>query len=156
MDIRMPGMDGLEATRRIRAMDGGAQTRIVAVTAHALEEDRREILAAGCDDFVRKPYREQEIFDALAKQLGLRYRYGRESEEVAAQPNVELRPEQLAALPADLRSELHAAARRLNRRRALEITQRIGKVDPAVGELLGKLADNLDFGRLLALLEENP
>jgi len=65
MDIRMPRMpvmNGLEATRRIRESDAGAQTRIVALTAHALEEERREILEAGCDDFIRKPYRDTEIF----------------------------------------------------------------------------------------------
>lgn len=153
MDIRMPVMDGLEATRRIRAMEGGAQTRIIAVTAHALEEDRREILSAGCDDFIRKPYRDQEIFDAMTRHLGLRYRYDQEPEKPMAKPELVLRSEQLAALPADLRGELHAAARRLNRHRTLEVAEAIAKLDPGAGKLLVQLADNWDFGRILALLE---
>jgi signal transduction histidine kinase/CheY-like chemotaxis protein len=73
MDIRMPIMDGLEATRRIKATEAGRRTKIVAVTAHALEEERTEILAAGCDDFIRKPYQVTEIFECLTKHLGVRY-----------------------------------------------------------------------------------
>jgi CheY-like chemotaxis protein len=73
MDIRMPVMDGLEATRRIKATEAGRRTKIIAVTAHALEEERAEILAAGCDDFIRKPYQVTEIFECLAKHLGVRY-----------------------------------------------------------------------------------
>jgi CheY-like chemotaxis protein len=73
MDIRMPVMDGLETTRRIKATEAGRRTKIIAVTAHALEEERTEILAAGCDDFIRKPYQVTEIFECLAKHLGVRY-----------------------------------------------------------------------------------
>jgi CheY-like chemotaxis protein len=73
MDIRMPVMDGMEATRRIKATEAGRRTKIIAVTAHALEEERTEILAAGCDDFIRKPYQVTEIFECLAKHLGVHY-----------------------------------------------------------------------------------
>lgn len=66
-------MDGLEATRLIRALDGGKDVKIVAVTASAFAEQRKEVLAAGVDDFVRKHYRSTEIFDCLAKHLGVRY-----------------------------------------------------------------------------------
>ncbi len=57
MDIRMPVMDGLEATHRIKSTDAGLHTKIIAITAQALEEDRMQIMRAGCDDFIRKPYR---------------------------------------------------------------------------------------------------
>jgi signal transduction histidine kinase/ActR/RegA family two-component response regulator len=73
MDIRMPVMDGLEATRRIKATKAGRHTKIIAVTAHALEEERTEILTAGCDDFIRKPYQITEIYECLTKHLGVRY-----------------------------------------------------------------------------------
>ena len=75
MDIRMPVMDGLEAVRRIRATKAGADTKIIALTAHALEEEREPIMAAGCDDLVRKPIREQELFEALARHLRLKFIY---------------------------------------------------------------------------------
>lgn len=49
-------MDGKEAVKRIRALNGGLDVKIVAVTASAFDSDRDELLAAGVDDFVRKPY----------------------------------------------------------------------------------------------------
>jgi CheY-like chemotaxis protein len=56
MDIRMPVMDGVEATRRIREMEGGRETAIVAISASGLHEERERFLASDFDEFVRKPY----------------------------------------------------------------------------------------------------
>ena len=75
MDIRMPVIDGLEATRRIKSMSRGAAPIIIAVTASAFEEDRAMVLEAGCDDFVRKPFKIGEVLSCLAKHLEVRYRY---------------------------------------------------------------------------------
>ena len=61
MDRRMPVMDGIEATQRIRALPGGKDVKIVAVTASAFMEQRDEMLVAGMDNFVRKPYRLSEL-----------------------------------------------------------------------------------------------
>jgi two-component system sensor histidine kinase ChiS len=85
MDMRMPVMDGYEATRRIKATIKGHATVIVALTASALEEDRIVILSEGCDAYVRKPFREAEIFDILAEHLGVRFRY----EEIIGGPQAE-------------------------------------------------------------------
>jgi GAF domain-containing protein/CheY-like chemotaxis protein len=67
MDVQMPEMDGLEATRRIRALDGGAQPHIIAMTANAMEGDREMCLAAGMDDYISKPIRINELVEALSK-----------------------------------------------------------------------------------------
>lgn len=68
MDCHMPGMDGLEATRRIRAGEAGApDIRVVALTAAALDEDRRRCLAAGMDDFLTKPVRLDDIANVLTR-----------------------------------------------------------------------------------------
>jgi PAS domain S-box-containing protein len=64
MDVQMPGVDGLEATRRIRATEGaspGRRTPVVALTAHATEPDRAACLAAGMDAYLSKPYRAEEL-----------------------------------------------------------------------------------------------
>jgi CheY-like chemotaxis protein len=74
MDLNMPVMNGLEATRRIRALEGGQVVKIVAVTASRFSDDQSEVLAAGLDDFVLKPYRLTEVFDCMARHLGVRYR----------------------------------------------------------------------------------
>jgi PAS domain S-box-containing protein len=73
MDIRMPGMDGYEATSRIKATPQGAETIVVALTASAFEEERRNILQAGCDDFIRKPFQQHEIATVLEKHLNVRF-----------------------------------------------------------------------------------
>lgn len=71
MDIRMPGMDGIEATRRLRATPAGQQAKIIALTTSCFEEDRQSMFAAGCDDFALKPFRESELLQLLAKHLEL-------------------------------------------------------------------------------------
>jgi CheY-like chemotaxis protein len=76
MDLRLPVMGGLEAARRIRELDFGREVKIVAISASAFAHQRDEVLAAGFNDFVRKPYRRNEIFDCIAQQLGVRYLYG--------------------------------------------------------------------------------
>lgn len=74
MDIRMPVMDGYEATRRIKAQTNGQSTTIVALSASAFEEERSHFLEAGCDDFVGKPFRDSDILDCMTKHLGVAYR----------------------------------------------------------------------------------
>ena len=71
MDMRMPVMDGYESTRQIRALPGGDVVKIIALTASAFEEDRAAILAAGCDDMVRKPLEEDRLFVVMGELLGL-------------------------------------------------------------------------------------
>ena len=67
MDVQMPEMDGLEATRKIREMPFLKAIRIIAMTANATEEDRRIALEAGMDDYVSKPVRLEELVGALRK-----------------------------------------------------------------------------------------
>ncbi|MBF0528465.1 MAG: response regulator [Deltaproteobacteria bacterium] len=154
MDIRMPVMDGLEATLRIKATEAGAPTKIIALTAHALEEERAEILASGCDDFIRKPYRETEIFEAMARHLGLKYVYKME-QAVPIEGENQISSEQLAVLPSELLRRLHQAVVELETARTLEIIAEISTRDPMVGGALGALAKNLNYDRLLKLLENS-
>lgn len=71
--MRMPVMDGYEATKYIKFTTKGNATAIIALTASVLEEEKAIVLSAGCDDFLRKPFAEHTIFDTLAKYLGIKY-----------------------------------------------------------------------------------
>ena len=75
MDIRMPVMDGLQATTQIKTSPVGKDTVIIALTASAFEEDRLKMIEHGCNDFVRKPFREAEIFEMIHKYLDVQYVY---------------------------------------------------------------------------------
>jgi signal transduction histidine kinase/CheY-like chemotaxis protein len=73
MDVHMPGVDGLEAARRIRAIEaesGSPRTRIIALTANAFDEDREACLAAGMDGFLVKPLDRERLAAVLAEQSG--------------------------------------------------------------------------------------
>jgi signal transduction histidine kinase/CheY-like chemotaxis protein len=157
MDIRMPVMDGLEATRHIKQTEAGRSTIVAALTAHALEEEKERILAAGCDDFVRKPFHEQEIFEVMAKHLGLQYVY----EEAPAVPDAavetgtQITPQQLAALPADLRSRLHDAVVELDKERILALIEQIKPIDAQMARSLDTAVRRLALSPLLDLLEQS-
>ena len=162
MDMRMPVMDGYEATRRIKAAPGGDDTVIIALTASAFEEDREKILAAGCDDFMRKPFREEGIFDLLAKHLGVRYVY----EEVAApllseafdhpawhEDDPEL-VERLAAQPDEWVSDLQQATILGDLRQMLQLLDQIREQDPELAEALAALTHDFEHERMLMLIED--
>ncbi len=153
MDIRMPVMDGLEATRRIKASDAGAQPCIVAITAHALEEERREILAAGCDDFIRKPYTETDLLDALVRHLDVRFIYSEEPvKEAASTAEVQLDEAALADLPNELLNNLEQALVRLDSDAVNRVIDEIRPRAPSVAQALFSAARDFQFGKILQLI----
>ena len=146
MDRRMPEMDGLEATRRIRALPGGQEVKIVALTASVFAEQRGEMLAAGMDDILHKPFRPKEIFECLGRQLGVRYAYRERATPAAPAPSgAALDPAALAALPADLRRELADALAILDTERIDALIGRVAERDAALGQTLRRHADDFDY-----------
>ncbi len=77
MDIQMPVMDGFEATSKIRELENSVSCAnpitIVALTASAFKSDKDKILAYGCDDFVRKPFKRDEVFHVMEERLGITF-----------------------------------------------------------------------------------
>jgi signal transduction histidine kinase/CheY-like chemotaxis protein len=151
MDLRMPVMDGVEAARRIRALDGGRDVKIAAVTASVFADQRSEVLAAGLDDFIRKPYGPTEILNCMARHLGVRYRLSKAAP--AGEPSAVLRPEELASLPDELRAELQDAVITLNMERIARVIERVRQRDAALGAVLARCAERFTYTAILKALE---
>jgi CheY-like chemotaxis protein/anti-sigma regulatory factor (Ser/Thr protein kinase) len=155
MDIRMPVMDGLEATRIIKATEPGKQTKIIALSAHVLGEEREDIFAAGCDDFVGKPYRENELFDIMEKHLALQYIY----EETQTEENAAVLPSDIVlnlySLDIGLRSELNKAVTNTDAIKIAEIAEQIQRKEPALALALQMCAKNFDYDTIRNALQNN-
>jgi CheY-like chemotaxis protein len=153
MDLRLPRLGGLEAARRIRASEGGPIVKIVAVTASAFASQREEVLAAGLDDFLRKPYRPAEIFDCMARHLGARYIYGESSPKIADDQTAQLRPEDLAALPSALLNELEAAIISLDQTQIAQVVRQVSEHSAPTGRALSRLSDQFAYTPILHALK---
>ena len=149
-------MDGYEATRRIkaRAKAMGRTSVVVALTASAFEEDRATILATGCDDFVRKPFRERDIFNVLHHHLGIRFIY--ETVTPAFEAVASLPPEALRAavetLPAAWAIDLYQATVALNNDQMLTLIEDIRPQAPHLADTLAQWIHNFEYRKLMALV----
>jgi CheY-like chemotaxis protein len=156
MDIRMPVLDGHEATRRIKATSQGRNTIIIALTAGVFEEERAKTLAEGCDDFVRKPFREHDIFDTLTRHLGVRFTY----EDVSELPSQQIGKsgeETIELNIANLESEWLVNMRQATLEGDVDwmaaLIRQIQGANPTLAERLTKLAYSFEHGRILSLIQ---
>jgi PAS domain S-box-containing protein len=156
LDYRMPVMDGLEAIRRIRTMEGGDKVRIICITASTTDQNRREILAAGADDFLGKPLREAVLFEKIRTLLGVEYEYfdegigspGMLREPLAASVSSDV----VAGLPADLLEQLYQATINADFDLIMKLIDRVDSIDSHVAQEMRNLADGFDYQSLLDLL----
>ncbi len=155
MDLRLHTMGGLEAAKRIREMDGGHEVRIVALTASAFVQEREEVLAAGFDDFIRKPYRREEIFDCMARQLGVRYLSKAASQPSHTDPVLAPTLEALALLPHQLRTELADVVVRLDPGPIAEVIGRVREHDAQLGEVLAGAAKRFAYTQILNAIQDS-
>ncbi|MCP4695600.1 MAG: transporter substrate-binding domain-containing protein [Gammaproteobacteria bacterium] len=158
MDMRMPVMDGYEAAKQIKSAPDGKKTVVIALAASAFEQQKKAALAAGCDDFVRKPFREDEIFKCMAKHLNIQYLYEKiHSEPMRSQTKTALEqssiPSALAALPGDLLDELGQALKELDVDAVASAIQHIGGQDTALAKALMPYADDFQYEQLAHFLE---
>jgi hypothetical protein len=117
-----------------------------------MEDKMETTLAAGCDDFGRKPFKEEEIFDRMAQHLGVRYVYEELDEKIEAR--VEITAADLAELSADWIAELRQAAMGDQDKKILSLIDNIQPQHPKIAEQLTVLVNQFQFDRIVELVKK--
>ncbi|HSH01863.1 MAG TPA: ATP-binding protein [Anaerolineae bacterium] len=152
MDMRMPVMDGYEATRYIKMNGEEAAPVIVAITASAFEEEREAILNDGCDDFVRKPFKDAEIYQMLNKHLGVEFVY--ETEEEAEQKQRDDKPELDESIAQSWIDAVREAAIALDMHEMSNLFQQMMSDAPETAIYLNQLANAFEYDTILQYLDQ--
>ncbi|MEC4985408.1 MAG: MHYT domain-containing protein [Oscillatoria sp. PMC 1068.18] len=160
MDMRMPVMDGLTATRKIKAQPEGKATKIIALTASAFTENRQEILVAGCDDVVTKPFREKDLLEKISQHLGVKYVY-QEKKEFSATKQVNKKQFSeaeinllLREMPSQWRAKLHHSAAQCSDEKILALIQQIPPEKKVLADFLNEITLSFQFDKILHLLDK--
>ncbi|WP_265263107.1 GAF domain-containing protein [Spirulina subsalsa] len=156
MDMYMPELNGYETTRLIKQQSSPPLPFIVAITASAFAEQQQECLQAGCDSFVGKPFRREEILEVLAHHLGVQYSY-RDIDPPSSTPTPELAPVSqgvdIQVMPTPWQEELYAAAAQGNDHLCLELLNQIPETYMDLQEYLKQLVEGYEFYEIILLLK---
>lgn len=155
MDMRMPVMDGYEATRYIKAHLQGQATAIIALTASIFDGEKQLVLTAGCDDFVRKPFQQGAIIAKLVEHLGVEFVYA--EPEIHPHPILAPPPDQ-AALAADLshlptawRNQVYHLATQANQVALRQLLNELPPEHNPIRQSLATWIDNFQFDKIMTL-----
>ena len=156
MDMRMPVMNGYEATKQIKSQLKGQATVIIALTASALEEERSIILSAGCDDFMRKPFQASVLFEKLAQHLGVRYVYEPISSNLPPlkSNSEELTTDSLTVMSEQWLQELYQAALSAHAKLIFQLIKQIPEQNQALVSTLTDLVNNFQFDQIIDLIQK--
>jgi PAS domain S-box-containing protein len=165
MDMIMPEMNGLEAIQKIRQLPSGTKTVIFAVTASVLEEEKKVVLQHGAVEFIKKPFRVDELFSLIAKHLGVKYEYenrelieGGETQEIHEDTEISqanpLTTVSLANIPSDLINQMNSMAEIGNRRELFNLIDQINPEEKVVADCLRDFADNYEYEKIVELFNQ--
>jgi signal transduction histidine kinase/CheY-like chemotaxis protein len=152
MDMQMPVMTGDRATKYMKSQPKGKSTIIIALTASSLEQERAIFLAAGCEDFVCKPFLEGVIFEKMAQYLGVRY-LDRPIDSVTnceRSPSIEeLTKKALSVMSEQWLTQLSEAATQLDSDAIVELIAKIPEEHKLLAQAIQQKVDNFDFDRIV-------
>lgn len=152
MDLQMPVMDGYTAIKYIREHRKNPEPIIIALTASVFEEDREKVIMTGCNDFISKPFQEKEIFDKIARYLGVQYIY----QVVEQRPKkllVEtLCVEDLSMMSPEWLEEMYQAAYYLDTEVMNELIRQIPESKAGLSRVLTDIINNFNSDRIMELI----
>ena len=156
MDMKLPQLDGFQTTREIRAITLEHDPVIIALTASVIKEEAEAAMNAGCNDFLLKPFKVEQLFEKMAIHLGVQYVYERPVALPAPGQNKTniLTPATLATLPKALRTQLQEAVELGDMLAMDKSLQEVAKQNSALGITLTGLINNFDYERILSALEQ--
>jgi CheY-like chemotaxis protein len=158
IDMRMPVMNGFESIQKIRSSACGNDIPIIAVTASAFNEDHKLALNAGADAFLRKPYKEQELFAAIKTCLGIEYIYRENDTEKKPAQSEEsdmISAESISKLPSSLVAQIQHAAASANLDQLLVLIDKTSPHSSQAAKILRGLAQSYQYEKILALFEDS-
>ncbi|MDX2100381.1 MAG: PAS domain S-box protein [Leptolyngbyaceae cyanobacterium bins.59] len=161
LDMRMPELDGYEATRKIRFEEranwqpGQEETIIIALTAQASPADRAVALEAGCNDYISKPFQEDTLFNKMAEHLGVCYRYAQDSQIPAPEQTIEepLTFECLAVMPLHWVIQLYHASLSCEQKAVKQLIRQIPSTHATLVSGLEQLTQNYAFDQIIMLTQ---
>jgi len=153
MDLRMPVMDGFEASRQIKRADFGSEMIIIALTASILDLDRNKLADAGLTGYLRKPFKDYELFEMLEEKLGEIFIYQQPLAE-DERPSEKLSRETLLQIPEDMRKAMRSAAVGAHFDDLLELINSSSVYAPNITENLQTLVLNYQYETLYNLLAD--
>ncbi len=153
MDIVMPVMDGREATRIIRATEAGSDVVIIAVTASVFDDEKTGILAMGVNDFIKKPFRENELFESIRKYANLEFEYEIDEDEITTLttqlPEIK---QQALTLPDLLRKRISEACKLGDMDELLQCINLVSETNAELGNHCMKLLNAFAFEKMDCLM----
>ncbi len=153
LDWFLPDGSGLSLIRQIRSRGEIRQPRIVMLTANALEESRQEALAAGADDFLSKPYEEDEFYAIVERQLAIRFtRQPIRNVLTATAVANGISAADLLGLPPETRAQLAQAALSLNPEQIADALHQLAEAYPELAQGLAEFSDPRRYQRLWQVL----
>ena len=155
MDLRMPVMDGYEAIRRIKATSKGKQMPIIVMSASQFEEGKTSLVLPDIQGYIRKPFRENELFETIGKVLGIEYLYAEELTVVAASlylTSKEAVARDLAKLPPGLISQIREAIDIGDFYMLTDLLKAVEPANPELAKHLKNYANNFDHDYLQQII----
>ena len=149
MDVRMPVMDGLEATKKIRNLESGKDVKIIGISAHVFKDEIKNVMSVGMDSFVKKPYQFHEIYECLNEQLGIKFTYNKADKKTE---QVQLTIDMLKNIDINILKKLEAAIKNLNDEQIEFAINKIQEIDSETAQTILFYTKNLKYTEIYRLL----
>jgi ammonium transporter, Amt family len=154
MDLRMPKLSG-EAAIEIIKGDPTSMTKIIALTANALETERASIMTLGCDDFLPKPFKTEELLLMMTKHLGVCYTYAEDNAVQSLLSPLNLTDQAFEEISEELLRSLKQSILEIDLDKIEQITQQIGQENELLAQAIEQYISNFEYEHILNLLRFN-